>query len=132
MSTNKVSLVSTGATPDFFGTTDPSTWTSSNEVTGTNWATGGTAYSANGMGTATFTQTASSPHSTLAYGAGNLSVANTTISTAAYGAYLYAAAQSPAAMFMGIWFGGSGFTTVGGTFAITWSGGIIATITCAA
>ena len=32
---------------------------------------------------------------------------------------------------MGIWFGGSGYTTAAGTFAITWSGGLIATITCA-
>jgi hypothetical protein len=134
--TNKISLASASATPDFFGTTDPSTWTSTAEVTGTNWATGGIAFSAAGSGGGSILPTLghTGPGPTLlAYGAQNIAVATTTISTPAFGAYLYAAAQSPAAMIAGIWFGGTGFTTVAGTFAITWGGpNVIATIACAA
>lgn len=134
--TNKISLASSSATPDYYGTTDPSTWSNTAECTGTNWATGGIAYSAAASGAAsilpTLTHTGPGP-TLLNYGAQNIAVATTTISTAAYGAYLYAAAQSPAALIAGIWFGGTGYTTVAGTFAIAWGGpNIIATISCAA
>jgi hypothetical protein len=134
--TNKISLASSSATPDFYGTTDPSTWASTAECTGTNWPTGGIAFSAAGSGGGsilpTLAHTGPGP-SLLSYGAQNIAVATTTISTPAYGAYLYAAGQSPAAMYVGIWFGGTGYTTVAGTFAITWGGpNVIATIACAA
>lgn len=132
--TNKISLSSNSATPDFFGTTDPSTWTNTAEVTGTNWATGGIAFSAAASGATSiapaFAHTGPGP-SVLQYSATNVSVATTTV-TGAFGAYLYAAAQSPAAMYLGIWFGGSGFTTVAGTFAITWNASGIMTMQMAA
>ena len=66
----------------------------------------------------------------LSWTAGNVSVANTTL-TGACGAYIYANALSPKYKIIGINFAGS-FTTVSGIFAITWSGGVIATVTCAA
>jgi hypothetical protein len=135
--TNKMSLASNSATPDFFGTTDPSTWTSTAEVVSSagNWtSSGGVAFSALGAGSTSiapaFSHTGPGP-STLVYSASNVSVATTTI-TGAFGAYLYAAAQSPAAMYLGIWFGGSGVTTVAGTFAVTWNASGIMTLQCAA
>lgn len=131
--TNKISLSSNSATPDFYGTTDPSTWTNTAEVTGTNWATGGIAFSAAASGGSiapAFSHTGPGP-SVLVYSASNVSVATTTI-TGAFGAYLYAAAQSPAAMYLGIWFGGSPVTTVAGTLAITWNASGIMTMQCAA
>lgn len=131
--TNKISLSSNSATPDFFGSS-LATWSNTAEVTGTNWATGGIAFSAAGSGSsdilAAFSHTGPGP-STLIYSASNVSVATTTI-TGAFGAYLYAAAQSPAAMYLGIWFGGSPVTTVAGTLAITWNASGIMTMQCAA
>jgi hypothetical protein len=131
--TDKISLTSNSATPDFYGT-GTATWSNTAEVTGTNWATGGIAFSAAGSGSsdilAAFSHTGPGP-SNLVYSASNVSVATTTI-TGAFGAYLYAAAQSPQAMFLGIWFGGTGYTTVAGTFAITWNAAGIMTMQMAA
>lgn len=80
---------------------------------GANWPTGGVAITG-----ATITQ---SPSKTLMYDATNVSVATTTTTSPAYGAYIYAAGLSPKAKIMGIWFGGTGYSTVAGTFAITWN-----------
>ena len=66
----------------------------------------------------------------LSWTASNVSVATTTL-TSAYGGYFYADALSPKYKIIGIYFGGSPYSTVAGTFAITWSAGTIATITCA-
>jgi hypothetical protein len=131
--TNKISLSSNSATPDFYGT-GTATWSNANEITGTNWATGGIAFSAAAAGAGSiapaFSHTGPGP-SVLVYSASTVSVATTTL-TGAYGAYLYAAAQSPAAMYLGIWFGGSGYTTVAGTFAVTWNAAGIMTMQMAA
>ena len=60
-----------------------------------------------------------------------MSVTGTTLASA-FGGYFYWAAGGTQYKFIGIWFGGSGYSTTAGTFAITWPGAGIATITCAA
>ena len=45
--------------------------------------------------------------------------------------YFYASALTPKYSIIGVYFGGTGYITTAGTFAITWSGTQIATITCA-
>lgn len=113
---NNLSLSNNSETPDFISNTDPSTWTNANEVTGTNWATGGINLST-GTYAPTITQ---SPSKTLMWDMNNVSVANTTLSNA-FGCYIYANGLTPKAKIIGIWFGGSGYSTVSGTFAITWN-----------
>ena len=61
----------------------------------------------------------------------NVSVASTTL-TGAYGMYFYSVTASHQYKWVGIYFGGTGYTTVSGTFAVTWASGIVATINCAA
>jgi len=98
-----------------------------NECYGTNWAQGGLTTVQLGS----IAPAVAVSGKLLNYSAGNVSVANTTISTAAYGGYFYVPTLTPKPLLMGIWFGGAPYTTAAGTFAITWSGGLIATITCA-
>jgi len=113
---NNLSLVNNTETPDFISSTDPSTWTTTNEVTGTNWASGGI-----NLSTGTYAPTVTqSPSKTLMWDMNNVSIANTTL-TGAFGAYIYANGQTPKAKIMGVWFGGTGYSTVAGTFAITWN-----------
>ena len=108
-------------------------YTSTYEVSGTGWAAGGIAVSALAAGpgslSPSFTVTAGNP-TTIAWAANNVSVASTTLSNA-YGGYFYSNTNSPKYRIIGIYFGGSGYSTTAGTFAITWSSGDIATIACA-
>ena len=62
--------------------------------------------------------------------AGNISVATTTLA-GAYGGYFYTTTASANYKIIGIYFGGSSYSTTAGTFAVTWAGGTIATINCA-
>lgn len=124
---NNLSLSSNSETPDYISATDPSTWTTANEVTGTNWASGGINLSTGSYAPA-ITQ---SPSKTLMYSLGNVSVASTTL-TGAYGCYIYANGLTPKAKIMGIWFGGTGYSTVAGTFAITWNAAGVMTFQVAA
>jgi hypothetical protein len=113
---NNLALTNNSDTPDYISSTDPSTWTTANEVTGTNWATGGI-----NLSTGTYAPTVTqSPSKTLMWDMNNVSIANTTLGPA-YGAYIYAAGQSPKAKIIGIYFGGTGYTTIAGTFAITFN-----------
>lgn len=113
---NNLALTNNTETPDFISSTDPSTWTTANEVTGTNWASGGI-----NLNTATYAPTVTqSPSKTLMWDMNNVSVANTTL-TNAFGAYIYANGQTPKAKIIGVYFGGTGYSTVAGTFAITWN-----------
>ena len=129
---NNLALSSNSDTPDYTsgggGGANVSTWTTSNEVTGTNWATGGINLSTGSYGP-TVTEF---PSKTLMWDMTNdVAVASTTI-TGAYGCYIYAAGQSPKASIIGIWFGGTGYSTVSGTFAITWNTLGVASIQMAA
>lgn len=125
---NNLSLVNNTETPDFVSATDPSTWTTTNEVTGTGWSSGGI-----NLSTGTYAPTVTqSPSKTLMWDiTGNVAVAGTTLSSA-YGCYIYANGQSPKAKIIGVWFGGTGYSTVNGTFAITWNVLGVATIQMAA
>jgi hypothetical protein len=106
--------------PQYYG---DSIWTSGNECTGTNWAAGGVALSLTGNGLT---------HQTggfMEFQAGNFSVANTTISTGVYGCLLYFHGMSPNPLAIcAVYFGGSGYTTSGTPFGITWPVGGIWTI----
>ena len=132
LTTNSDTVASSG-----YGQTASSlnAYTSTYEVTSTsgNWPAGGLASSvlATGSGTLNpaFSITGTAP-TVIAWTANNVSVASTTLANA-YGGYFYSNTASPKYRIIGIYFGGSGYSTTAGTFAITWSSGDIATITCA-
>jgi len=127
---NKFFMTGVGDTPSYSGGLATSIYSATNEASGTNWAAGGIAVSALAAGPASITPifgiTGSGP-TVLNYTAGNVSVATTTIAIPAYGGYFYSVVSTY--KMIGIYFGGTGYTTVAGTFAITWSGGVIAAIT---
>lgn len=127
LSTNQFYLTSNADTPVYSASAAAAIYSGTNECYGTNWPQGGLTPVQLGS----IAPAVAIAGKLLNYSASPVSVANTTISTAAYGGYFYSAALTPKELLMGIWFGGTGYTTVGGTFAITWSGGLIATITCA-
>ncbi len=118
---NNIALSSIADTPDYTSNAGASlsTWTNANEVTGgANWPTGGINLST-GAYAPTITQ---SPSKTLMWDiTNNIAIASTTTTAAAYGAYIYANGLSPKASIIGIWFGGTGYSTVAGTFSITWN-----------
>jgi hypothetical protein len=106
--------------------TDPQSYNvapwNTGESTGTNWSAGGVNLSLSGAGLT---------HQTggnLKFAAGNISVANTTLSDAIYGCLIYDSLLSPEAAVCAVWFGGSGYTTSAGTFGITWPASGIWTI----
>ena len=131
LNTNKFYLTGVGDTPDYTQVAASAIYSVTNEVSGTNWAAGGLTTATLAAGGTDIATAAAVSGKVLNYSASNVSVATTTISTAAYGGFFYVDSLSPKAKLMGIWFGGSGYTTTAGTFAITGSGGLIATITCA-
>lgn len=116
LETHKGALFSNSITPNF--TTDTAYAVSpydANEVTGTNWAAGGVALT----GT---TFLASS--GTAVFDANDVSVASTTL-TNARGYLLYADALAGNNAILLVNFGAD-YSTVNGTFAITWAAGGIA------
>jgi hypothetical protein len=133
LTTNKFFLTSNSDAPDYHQVASSAIYASTNECNGTGWAAGGVAVSALAAGAASIapTLTITGPGPSVAvWGASNISVATTTI-PAAYGGYFYWAAGSPQAKIIGIYFGGAGYATTAGTFAVTWAGGVITNITCA-
>lgn len=131
--TNKLFLTNNSDTPVYSQALASAIYGVTNEVSGTGWAAGGIAVSALATGstsiTPNFTVTSATP--TLAnWLAGNVSVATTTLSSA-YGGYFYTTTAAANYKIIGIYFGGSGYSTTAGTFAVTWAGGTIATINCA-
>ena len=129
--TSRIALHNSSDTPDY--TIDPGTWTNANEVSGTGWAAGGVLLSAAAAGATSVVPTATqSPSKTLMWDFTNdVSVASTTL-TNAYGAKIFMDALTPKAAIMGVYFGGSAYSTVAGTFAITINVLGLATIACAA
>jgi hypothetical protein len=108
LETHRIYLTNNTDTPNFstetaFGTT--------NEVTGTNWATGGVLL--------TGTTVTESPAGTLMFDATDVSVANATF-TGARGAKIYADALAGNNLICGINFGAD-FSPNNGTFSITWA-----------
>lgn len=114
---------------------DPATWSASNEVSdGVNWASGGVSFSIAASGgslTPTFTVTGTPPTTNLKWALNNVNVAGTTL-TNAYGCYLYASGLTPKAIICAVWFGGSPYSTIGGSFAITWAASGVVTMALAA
>ena len=130
LGSNKFFLTNNSDTPSYSQNVTAGVYSSTNEVSGTGWAAGGVAVSALAAGPASiapnFTITAGPPV-ILNWNATNVSVATTTLLTpGTFGGYFYTLGFGTAKI-IGIWFGGSGYTTSAGTFAITWSGGQIAT-----
>lgn len=106
---------------------------SGTEITGTGWAAGGptmaTAFNGGSMVPA-LTVSGTSPV-LLAWGiTSGISVTGTTL-TGAFGGYFYGTVTT-LYLICGIYFGGTGYSTVAGTFAVTWAGSQIATVNCAA
>lgn len=129
---NKFYLTSTSDTPDFTQVAASAIYAVTNEVNGTGWAAGGILVSALATGSTSLAPALNASGSkVLSWTANNISVATTTLASA-FGGYFYAGALSPQYKIIGIYFGGSGYSTTAGTFAVTWSSGTIATITCAA
>jgi hypothetical protein len=134
LNTNKFFVTSTSDAPDYTQAAASAIYATTNEVSGTNWAAGGVAASALGAGATDIVLSLNaSGAKVLSWTAQNVSVATTTLATAVYGGYFYCnpAVTAGACKIIGIWFGGSGYTTSAGTFAITWASNVIATITCA-
>lgn len=131
--TNKMFLTNSSDTPDYTQAIATAIYSATNEVSGTGWAAGGVAFSALAAGAAPLNPSlTASGFNVMSYGASNVSVASTTLaSPGAYGCYLYSTIATAQYKFMGIYFGGTGYITTAGTFAITWSGAVIATVTCA-
>lgn len=116
LTTHKIALLSNAATPNF--STD-SGWTNANEVAGTGWLTGGkTLATAAVGGTSTAPTLTESPTGSLMYDMGDINAATTTL-TAAHMARIYADALAGKNLIVGINFGAD-YSTVAGTFAITW------------
>lgn len=128
----KFYLTNNSDTPNYHTTLGASIYSATNEVSGTGWASGGIAASAlaSGGGTIAPAMTVTGPSPSAAnWTASNIAVSGTTLS-AIYGGYFYASTFTNY-LIIGIYFGGTAYATVAGTFAVTWSGGIIATISCA-
>lgn len=126
LTTHKIALLSNSATPNFDTGTS---WTSTNEVTGTGWVTGGILLSAAAAGaTSTAPTVTVSPTGTLMYDMNDIAVSNTTI-TGARAAQLYAdALTTPVADALMVLINfGADFATNNGTFGIQFaSTGVVA------
>lgn len=114
LETHKIALFSNTITPNFSSDTAYGTGTyATNEVTGTNWASGGVA-----LTTTTVTE---SPTGTLMWDAADVSVASTTLASARCGLiYADALAGNNAICLVNF---GADYSTSNGTFAITWAAG---------
>lgn len=117
LTTHKIALLSDAATPNF--STDVS-WSATNEVSGTGWASGGIALSAAAAGgTSTAPTNTESPTGTQMYDMGDVSVASTTL-TNAKAARIYADALAGDNLIVLINFGAN-YSTNAGTFGIQWA-----------
>jgi len=131
---NYMFLTNNSDTPDFTQAAASAIYATTNEVHDSSaWPAGGVACSALASGSTSISPALNASGSkVLSWTAGNVSVASTTLaSPGTYGGYFYANSLSPKYKIIGIYFGGTGYITTAGVFAITWSGGTIATITCA-
>jgi hypothetical protein len=117
LTTHKIALITNSATPNF--SSDVS-WSSTNEVSGTGWASGGVALSAAAAGaTSTAPTNTESPTGSQMYDMGDISVASTTL-TNARAARIYADALAGDNLIVLINFGAD-YSTVAGTFGIVWA-----------
>lgn len=119
LTSHKLSLISNSATPNFAGNGDAS-WNSTNEVSGTGWASGGVALSAAAAGATSTAPTLTDVGNvgTMVYDMNDVSVASTTL-TNARGVRMYADALAGDNLIFLVNFGAD-YSTSNGTFAITW------------
>lgn len=117
LTTHKIALLSNSATPNF--STD-SGWSSTNEVSGTGWASGGVALSAAAAGaTSTAPSLTESPTGSLMYDMNDIAVSSTTL-TNAHAARIYADALAGDNLIVLINFAAD-FSTNNGTFGVQWA-----------
>lgn len=127
LTTHKIALLSNAATPNF--DTDV-TWNSTNEVSGTGWATGGIALSAAAVGgTSTAPTLTISPTGTIMWDMGDVSVSGTTLTNARACRFYADALTTPTAdaLILLVNFTAD-FSTVAGVFGIQWAATGVATI----
>jgi hypothetical protein len=120
LTTHKIALISNSATPAF--DTDV-TWNSTNEVSGTGWASGGIALSAAAAGgTSTAPTLTISPTGTIMWDMGDISVSGTTLTNARACRFYADALTTPTAdaLILLVNFV-SDFSTVNGVFGIQWA-----------
>lgn len=120
LTTHKIALLSNAATPNF--DTDV-TWNSTNEVSGTGWASGGVLLSAAAAGATSVAPTLTiSPTGTMMYDMNDIAVSSTTL-TNARAARIYAdALTTPTADALIVLINfGADFSTSNGTFGIQWA-----------
>jgi hypothetical protein len=117
LATHRLSLLSNAATPNF--STD-TTYSSTNEVSGTGWAAGGVLLSGAAAGaTSTAPTTTESPTGTVMYDMNDVAVSATTL-TNARAVRLYADALAGKNLIVLVNFGAD-FSTSNGTFGIQWA-----------
>ncbi|MGD2042044.1 MAG: hypothetical protein PVJ28_00220 [Acidimicrobiia bacterium] len=119
LATHKLALFSNSITPNF--TTDTAYGASpydANEVSGTNWPSGGVALSAAASGGGSTSPTLTASSGTMVYDMADVSVATVTVS-AARAALLYADALAGDNAICLIDFGGD-YSPTAGTLSITW------------
>lgn len=121
LTTHKLALLSNSATPNF--DTDAS-WNSTNEVSGTGWASGGVALSAISAGGTSASPTLTTSSGSMIYDMNDVSVASTTL-TNARACRLYAdALTTPTADALIVLVNfGADYSTTAGTFGIQWAAG---------
>lgn len=117
LTTHKIALLSNAATPNF--STDAS-WSSTNEVSGTGWASGGIALSAAAVGgTSTSPTVTESPTGSLMYDMADISVSSTTLTNArALRQYADALSGDPLMFLVNF---GADYSTVNGVLGVTWA-----------
>jgi hypothetical protein len=127
LTTHKIALISNSATPNF--DTDV-TWNSTNEVSGTGWASGGIALSAAAAGgTSTAPTLTISPTGTIMWDMGDISVSGTTLTNARACRFYADALTTPTAdaLILLVNFV-SDFSTVNGVFGVQWAATGVCTI----
>jgi hypothetical protein len=127
LTTHKIALISNSATPNF--DTDV-TWNSTNEISGTGWATGGIALSAAAAGgTSTAPTLTISPTGTIMWDMGDVAVSSTTLTNARACRFYADALTTPTAdaLILLVNFTAD-FSTVNGTFGIQWAATGVGTV----
>lgn len=127
LTTHKWALLSNSATPNF--DTDV-TWNSTNEVSGTGWASGGVLFSAAATGASSLAPTLTiSPAGTMMWDMNDISVASTTLTNArAIRAYADALTSPTADALIILVNFGADYSTVNGTFGVQWAATGVGTV----
>lgn len=126
LTSHKIYLSNNSDTPNYSAAAPG--YSSTNEVSGTGWAAGGIALSAAASGGGSTSPTLTeSPTGTIMYDLADISVSGTTL-TNAYGAKIYADALAGDNLIVGVYFGGTGYSTVAGILGVTWAAGGVFTL----